>query len=72
MGNPSFDTYYRYCVIKGVGISSSGGCSDRNTPTCTSLEQIREITVNGIVTLKTASGCGLTVTGGTEVSQLIR
>ncbi|CAG7719990.1 unnamed protein product [Allacma fusca] len=51
----------------GVGISSSGGCSDRSKPTCTSLEQINVITINGVVTLKKSSGCSLTVTGGTEV-----
>ncbi|CAG7785483.1 unnamed protein product [Allacma fusca] len=51
----------------GVGISSSGGCSDRTKPTCTSLDQINDSTINGVVTLKRASGCSLTVTGGTEV-----
>ncbi|WP_156756295.1 hypothetical protein [Actinokineospora pegani] len=51
----------------GIGISSSGGCSDRNTPTCTSLSQVNLATIQGAQTLKRASGCGLTVTGGTEV-----
>lgn len=50
----------------GIGVSSSGGCSDRNNPTCTSLEQVNLATIQGAVTLKNASGCGLTVTGGTE------
>ncbi|EST28849.1 MULTISPECIES: hypothetical protein [Streptomyces] len=50
----------------GIGISSSGGCSDRNNPTCTSLEQVNSATIQGAITLKNASGCGLTVTGGTE------
>ncbi|WP_405795285.1 hypothetical protein [Streptomyces sp. NBC_01506] len=50
----------------GIGISSSGGCSDRNNPTCTSLEQVNSATIQGAITLKGASGCGLTVTGGTE------
>ncbi|AJE81443.1 hypothetical protein SLNWT_1067 [Streptomyces albus] len=51
----------------GIGIRSSGGCSDRNTPTCTSLEQVNSATIQGAITLKGASGCALTVTGGTEV-----
>ena len=50
----------------GVTWSSSGGCSDRNTPTCTSFEQINEATAKGAVTLKGASGCALNITGGTE------
>lgn len=50
-----------------IDISSSGGCSDRNTPTCTSLDQVNLASVQGAKTLKSASGCGMTVTGGTEV-----
>lgn len=46
--------------------SSSGGCSDRNNPTCTSFEQVNLTTIQGIQTLKSASGCGINVTGGTE------
>jgi hypothetical protein len=50
----------------GIGIVSSGGCSDRNRPTCTSLEQIRTTSIGGIETLKRATGCAMTITGGTE------
>lgn len=54
----------------GIGISSSGGCSDRNNPTCTSLDQVNSNSIDtnsgGITTLKTASGCAITITGGTE------
>ncbi|MET7937577.1 hypothetical protein [Streptomyces sp. NPDC005322] len=50
----------------GIGWTSSGGCSDRNNPTCTSFEQINLSTVQGAITLKQASGCALTITGGTE------
>jgi len=50
----------------GITISSSGGCSDRNNPTCTSLEQVNEMSISGIVTLKSASGCTINITGGTE------
>jgi hypothetical protein len=50
----------------GIGVRSSGNCSDRNVPTCTSLEQVNSATIAGAITLKGASGCALTVTGGTE------
>ena len=46
--------------------SSSGGCSDRNNPTCTSFSQVNLATIQGAQTLKSASNCGLNVTGGTE------
>ncbi|GGU38606.1 hypothetical protein [Nocardioides albus] len=50
----------------GISWTSSGGCSDRNNPTCTSFSQIRQTTISGIKTLKSASGCAITITGGTE------
>ncbi|WP_051716757.1 hypothetical protein [Streptomyces megasporus] len=50
----------------GITWSSSGGCSDRNNPTCTSFEQINLATVQGAETLKSASGCAIHITGGTE------
>ncbi|MGM1060587.1 hypothetical protein [Saccharothrix sp. Mg75] len=50
----------------GITWSSSGGCSDRNNPTCTSFSQINLTTVQGGITLKRASGCALRITGGTE------
>jgi hypothetical protein len=50
----------------GISWSSSGGCSDRNNPTCTSFEQVNVATIQGIQTLKSASGCSINVTGGTE------
>ena len=49
----------------GIGISSSGGCSNRANPTCTSLEQVRCNVIRCLKTLKTSSGCPITVTGGT-------
>ena len=54
-------------AASNIGISSSGGCSDRQNPTCTSLEQVNETSIQGAKTLKSASGCSMTVTGGTEV-----
>lgn len=50
----------------GIKWTSSGGCSDRNTATCTSFTQVREETINGAITLKRACGCDVTITGGTE------
>jgi hypothetical protein len=50
----------------GITWSSSGNCSDRNNPTCTSFEGIRQATVDGIITFKRASGCAINITAGTE------
>jgi hypothetical protein len=50
----------------GISWTSSGGCSDRNVSTCTSFEQVRQTTIDGIRTLRSASGCAITITGGTE------
>ena len=50
----------------GITWTSSGGCTNRNNPTCTSFEGIRQTTIDGGITLKRASGCALTITGGTE------
>ena len=50
----------------GITWSSSGGCSDRNVPTCTSFEQIRQSTIDGIITFKRVSGCAVNITAGTE------
>ncbi|MEU6211598.1 hypothetical protein ABZ891_17025 [Streptomyces sp. NPDC047023] len=50
----------------GIGLSSSGGCSNRNNPTCTSLEQVNAATIGDVTTLRRASACALTITGGTE------
>ncbi|MGC4808228.1 hypothetical protein [Micromonospora sp. DT233] len=50
----------------GIARYSSGNCSDRNVATCTSLEGVRQATIDGIITFKRASGCAVTVTGGTE------
>ncbi len=51
----------------GISWTSSGGCSDRNNSTCTSFDGLRQASVDGAITLRNASGCGLTITGGTEV-----
>ena len=51
----------------GISWTSSGGCTTRSNPTCTSFDGIRQATIDGAITLKRASGCALTITGGTEV-----
>lgn len=51
----------------GISWTSSGGCTTRSNPTCTSFSGIRQATLDGAKTLKRASGCALTITGGTEV-----
>ncbi|MGY6025113.1 hypothetical protein [Streptomyces spinosirectus] len=50
----------------GITWSSSGNCTNRNNAHCTSFEQINLATVQGAITLKNASRCALTITGGTE------
>ncbi|MFJ9413188.1 hypothetical protein ACIRPT_03355 [Streptomyces sp. NPDC101227] len=50
----------------GISWSSSGGCADRNNATCTSFDEINSATVDGVITLKGASGCAINLTGGTE------
>ncbi|MGH3881666.1 MAG: hypothetical protein ACRDSK_31975 [Actinophytocola sp.] len=49
-----------------IGWVSSGGCSNRNNPTCTSFTDIKSGTINGVITFKKSSKCKITVTGGTE------
>ncbi|PWW57045.1 hypothetical protein [Actinokineospora spheciospongiae] len=51
----------------GITWSSSGGCTNRQNSTCTSFEQINLTTVQGGQTFKSASGCAVNITGGTEV-----
>ncbi|CAF4204769.1 unnamed protein product [Rotaria magnacalcarata] len=51
----------------GIQISSSGGCSNRTMPKCTSLEQINCNAIRCLKVLKDSSRCRITVTGGTEV-----
>lgn len=54
----------------GIPWSSTGGCSDRADPECTSFEDILSGTIDGVITLRHASGCALRVTGGTEAGHL--
>lgn len=50
----------------GITWTSSGSCTDRTNSTCTSFDGLRQTTIDGAITLKRASGCALTITGGTE------
>lgn len=51
----------------GITIHSSGNCRDRNDRTCTSVEGIREETIDGLIAFQNAVGEDLVMTGGTEV-----
>lgn len=50
----------------GIGVSSSGNCSDQNNSKCTSLEGIPEVTIQGVIAIKNTCGITPTITGGTE------
>ncbi|MDL4816626.1 hypothetical protein [Actinomadura opuntiae] len=50
----------------GIGWRSTGNCSDRNRTTCTSFDGLRWGTLKGLLDFRAASGCPITVTGGTE------
>lgn len=50
----------------GIPVKSTNMCTDRNRIGCTSFEQIRRATITGVIAFKQASGCPVTVTGGTE------
>ncbi|KAL2261059.1 hypothetical protein VTK26DRAFT_4747 [Humicola hyalothermophila] len=50
----------------GIKWRSSGGCSNRNVPTCTSFDQVNKATIDAVITLKKACKCPITITGGTE------
>ena len=53
---------------QGITAYSSGGCTDKTKSNCTSYNGILSGTVNGVITLKNASGASsLVITGGTEV-----
>jgi hypothetical protein len=62
----SHTTAYNYIKAVAIALVSSGGCTDRNNPRCTSLEQVNCKTISEIVNYKKVSTCAVTVTGGTE------
>ncbi|GAA0245834.1 hypothetical protein GCM10009527_048170 [Actinomadura nitritigenes] len=50
----------------GIRWRSTGGCSDRGRPSCTSFDGLRWGTLKGLLDFQAESGCPITVTGGTE------
>ncbi|MFD5488881.1 peptidoglycan-binding protein [Streptomyces virginiae] len=50
----------------GIGWTSSGNCSNRNSTSCTSFDGLRRASADGAVALRRASNCALTITGGSE------
>ncbi|TFK44024.1 hypothetical protein BDQ12DRAFT_660852 [Crucibulum laeve] len=55
-------------IPNGIIASSTGGCTTKTVSTCTSYSGILSGTVDGVITLKKASGSNsLIITGGTEV-----
>lgn len=61
-------------MLRAAGIKeivSSGNCSNKNNPTCTSLDGIRRGSIQGLIDFKkkcdrVKGDCTITVTGGTE------
>jgi WXG100 family type VII secretion target len=51
----------------GITIHSSGNCRDRDNASCTSVEGMREETIDGLIAFRNAVGVDLVMTGGTEV-----
>ncbi|MFC6884962.1 MULTISPECIES: hypothetical protein [Actinomadura] len=50
----------------GITWRSTGGCSERTRLGCTSFDQIRWGSIDGLIGFRKATGCGLVVSGGTE------
>lgn len=50
----------------GMTAHSSGGCTTKSNKKCTSFDQIWSDTIDGVCAFKRASGCAVTITGGSE------
>jgi hypothetical protein len=50
----------------GLRWISSGHCTRRTNPHCTSFDGLRPTTLDGALELREASRCGLVISGGTE------
>lgn len=48
-------------------VLSSGNCSNKNLPYCTSLDGVQQVSITGIINFKQRCNCYVAVTGGTEV-----
>lgn len=57
-----------YIKQSGANITtvSSGNCIDKNNPTCTSLDGIRQSTMDAVIAFEKACNCPIIITGGTE------
>lgn len=54
--------------ITDADITSTGNCSDKTKPNCTSLDGMQQSTINEMIAFKNAcTGCTIKITGGTEV-----
>ncbi len=50
----------------GITITSTGGCSNKTNPDCTSLDGVRQKTIDGIIKFKQECNCPVNISGGTE------
>jgi hypothetical protein len=50
----------------GLRWISSGHCTRRSNPHCTSFDGLRPSTLDGVLRLRETSRCGLVISGGTE------
>jgi hypothetical protein len=55
-------------LLRSAGLRwiSSGHCTRRRNPHCTSLDGLRPSTLDGVLRLREASRCRLVISGGTE------
>jgi len=52
--------------VAGLRWISSGHCTRRSNPHCTSFDGLQPSTLDGVLRLREASRCGLVISGGTE------
>ncbi|QXJ23112.1 hypothetical protein AGRA3207_004228 [Actinomadura graeca] len=66
--SPRLEQQFAKYALRGSGIGwrSTGHCSERTKPTCTSFEGLRWSSLKGLLDFAEESGCEITVTGGTE------
>ncbi len=64
---PANETQNRQTLSQnGIGVYSSGNCSDCANPSCTCVGGLSDSSMNGVTNLRQQSGSPVTVTGGTE------
>ncbi|HEU5161130.1 MAG TPA: hypothetical protein VFU43_29300 [Streptosporangiaceae bacterium] len=52
--------------LNGIRWRSNGHCSNRYRPSCTSLQGIRRVSIEGLISFRRHSRCRIIVSGGTE------